>query len=83
MIIWKIKSNQYSHIHKFLWAIFFYIYHKIKCGTLSMITFTGGVTLGTFNKEKIMKWKNSKNDTCQFLPIDSHFQYKIIDSYDK
>ena len=79
MIIWKIKSNQYSHIHKFLWAIFFYIYHKIKCGTLSMITFTGGVTLGTFNKEKMSSGlKYSKNYTCQFLPIDSHFQFKII-----
>ena len=45
--------------------------------------FTGGVTLGTFNKEKMSRVEYSKNDTCQFLPIDSHFQYKIIDSYDK
>ena len=46
--------------------------------------FTGGVTLGTFNKEKMSSGlKYSKNYTCQFLPIDSHFQYKIIDSYDK
>ena len=45
-----------------------------------MITFAGGVTLGTFNKEIRNK---SKNDTCQFSPIVSHFQFKIIDKYSK
>ena len=33
-------------------ASFFYISHKIKCGTLSMRIFAGGVTLVTFYKEK-------------------------------
>ena len=29
--------------------------------------FTGGVTLGTFNKEKMIGIEYRKNDTCQFI----------------
>ena len=32
-----------------------------------MISFTGGVTLGTFYKEKMIRVEYGKNDTCQFI----------------
>ena len=53
MILWNKIKSIFPQSQNPLWQIFFYIYHGIKCGTLSMITFTGGVTLGTFNKEKM------------------------------
>ena len=48
--------NKYFPTNKIpLWSVKFDIYHGIKCGTLYMITFTGGVTLGTFYKEKMIR----------------------------
>ena len=48
-------SHLFLHLSQYkLWV---FIYDK----------FTGGVTLGTFNKEKMIGIEYRKNDTCQFI----------------